>query len=145
MSAPSAWYTSIELRRADFDYLGHVSAAAYLALFEEARVRWLAGGAGHTEPSYVVAVQNIEYLREVRLADSPIRVSIRVEDLSTRRFAITEEMHAVDGELHARSRATLVGWDRAERRSRVLSEDELVLIRAAFVPTGIEWKDKTTE
>jgi acyl-CoA thioesterase FadM len=116
------WSWTARLRFADLDYLGHVTAAAYLVQFEEARARWLADLWRTPRPAYVLVRQEIDYLREVQLEDDPIAITVRPIELRTSSFDIEEELIAAAGDVRARSRATLVNWDVAERRSRPLDD-----------------------
>jgi acyl-CoA thioester hydrolase len=126
------WITSIQLRAADLDYLGHVTAAAYLVFFEEARTRWLAECWGHPDPPYVVARQQIEYLRELLLEEAEITIRIRLARIGCSSLDVVEQLEVRGGEPKARSEARLVVWDTATRSSRPLtSEERLALLAQA--------------
>lgn len=119
---------AIELRARDFDGLGHLTAAAYLELLEEARVRWLGPASPDGLPGYVVARQVIDYLREIRPADGPLRVRVEVSVESDRKLTVREVITGADDEERAVGTGTLVAWDRTTRRSRALTRDELAVI-----------------
>jgi acyl-CoA thioester hydrolase len=114
----------LEIRFADLDYLGHVTAAAYLMFFEEARVAWLVDVWRTRFPAYVVARQEIEFLREVALDDSPVVLAIDLVRLGTSSFDVEESLTVSSGFITTRSKATLVAWDRSGRSARALAEEE---------------------
>jgi acyl-CoA thioester hydrolase len=118
------WSSRLEIRFADLDYLGHVTAAAYLAFFEEARVAWLVDVWRTRFPAYVVARQEIEFLREVALDDSPVVLAIDLVRLGTSSFDVEESLTVSSGFITTRSKATLVAWDISGRRARALAEGE---------------------
>jgi acyl-CoA thioesterase FadM len=129
------WAHTLHLRFADLDYLGHVTAAAYLAHFEEARAAWLCETWGIEWPVYVVARQELEYLREVRLADSPLTIEIGVARIGGSSFGVRETLTSCSGELKNRSEATLVTWDLPTRRPRPLTADERTALEAQLAPS----------
>jgi acyl-CoA thioesterase FadM len=117
------WHSEFRLRLGEIDGLGHLTATAYLGLFEETRAAWIMSTLGVAYPSYVLASQQIDYLHEVRLADGPVHVSLTVQDLSNSSLHVVE--HLTTGTtLHARSTATLVTWDMEQRCSRPISRAE---------------------
>ena len=129
MRSPGAvWSHTLELRERDFDGLGHLTAAAYLELLEEARTVWLRPTVTDGPPLYVVAEQNIRYRREIGRADTPIRIVIVPTLQSQRRFLVEETILGPAGEAHAFSRALLVSWDPVRREPRDLNDLERRLI-----------------
>lgn len=135
-----SWKTSIELRARDFDYLGHLTSAAYVELLEEARVRWLAPASGDGQPAYVVARQAVDYRREIRPQDGPVVVSIRAQQESDNRIVVHEVIAGHDGSVRATCAGVLVGWDREKRRSRPLNAAE----RALLDRMGAAYLDRRT-
>jgi acyl-CoA thioester hydrolase len=129
------WTHTLHLRFADLDYLGHVTAAAYLAHFEEARAAWLCETWDIELPVYVVARQELEYLREVRLPDGPLTFDISVVRIGTASFDVAETLATRTGEVKNRSAATLVTWDIPTRRPRPLSPAERGALEAQLVPS----------
>lgn len=119
----TAWTRDLDLRSSDVDFLGHVTASAFLSFFDEARAMWLAQTWKTKEPEYVVAVQRIEYLKELRLHDDPVRITVEVAKVGTSSFEVQEVLYVRD-EPRARSEATLVAWSRTHRRSRKLTAPE---------------------
>jgi acyl-CoA thioester hydrolase len=125
------WERRHPLRFGDTDQLGHVTASAYLMLFEETRTAWLAEAFGVRLPIYVVARQEIDYLREVLLDDGPVSLTVEVTRIGRSSFDIAETLAAAGGDVRARSRATLVLWDLEARRPRPITDGE----RAALETT----------
>lgn len=132
----TSWTHSLALRPSDIDYLGHVTATAYLAFFEEARVRWLGEAWQMRHPTYVLVRQELDYLGEIRIGDSPLTVTIAVTRLGTASFDVAEELISNSGECKNRSRATLVAWDPDRRRSRPLNQAERAALTAQLVEPG---------
>jgi len=111
----SAWTVDLDLRDERVDYLGHITAAAHLAIFEEARARWLMAIMDDDQPSFVLAHQELDYRRELLLSARPITVSVAPVSLGATSLTIVEEIRSATG-VHTESRAVLVRWDRAGRR-----------------------------
>jgi acyl-CoA thioesterase FadM len=118
------WESVIEVAPGDLDYLGHVTAARYLAYFEEARVEWLRAAFAEREPAYVVVSQRLDYLREVLLRDGPLRAQISLIRVGTASFELDERLLGAASDVRCRSTATLVAFDPDARRARPLSDEE---------------------
>lgn len=138
------WDRGLTLRHYDVDYLGHVTAAAYLTFFEEARVAWLMETWDTRFPAYVVARQELLYEREVLLEDSPLTISVSLVRLGERSFDVEESMLTVAGDLRSRSRATLVAWNREERHSRPVTETERAAMAAQLEPSPADWPERAS-
>lgn len=115
------WSTTIPLRMNDIDCLRHLTATAYMELFEEARAAWMIGSLGLTSPNYVVASQTIDYLEEVLHEESPVTIELIVTDVGRTSVRVAEQLVAA-GRVRARSSATLVMWDL--RTPREITRDE---------------------
>lgn len=124
------WQHPLTLRFRDLDYLGHVTAAEYLAMFEEGRAAWLSHKFDTPHPTYVVARQEIDFDRELRMHEGPVTLNIQLLRVGTKSLDIAETLESRDGTVHARSRARLVMWNPEARGSRELTEPE----RAALQP-----------
>lgn len=122
------------LRFRDLDYLGHVTAAEYLAMFEEGRAAWLSDRLQTDFPAYVVARQEIDFDRELRMHQGPVTLKIQLTRLGTKSLEVSETLESRDGTIHARSRATLVMWNPHARRSRKLTGGERAVLERA--PAG---------
>lgn len=115
------------LRWFDMDAYGHVNNAAFVTLYEEARIALLFAGArevgvGSLEGGIVIARQEIDYLRPVNYAD-PVRIELWLEKLSAGRFTVGYELYAADA-LAGRARTVCVPFDLATARPRRLTEVE---------------------
>lgn len=128
------WQSEFRLRLGEIDGLGHLTATAYLGLFEETRAAWIMSTLGVTYPSYVLARQHIDYLHEVRLADGPVTVSLAVQSLGNSSLRVTERLTTRKA-LCARSTATLVTWDMGRRCSRPITPAERALFKSFLEPT----------
>lgn len=121
------WRSEFRLRMHDIDGLGHLTATSYLGLFEETRAAWMTESHNMVYPTYVVATQRIDYLREVTRADGPVTVTLAIEQLRTSSVHVAEQLAAA-GIVRARSSAVLVMWDMQRRASRPITGAE----RAVF-------------
>ena len=120
----------IEIRWNDLDVYGHVNNAIYLTYLEEVRDEWLGGSLGDPAEvwNWVLARVEIDYRRELALADDFIVATCRLERLGNSSVTTHEEVRTLGGELSAEAKAVLVARDRESGRSRPLTERE----RAAF-------------
>ena len=120
----------IEIRWNDLDVYGHVNNAIYLTYLEEVRDEWLGGSLGDPAEvwNWVLARVEIDYRRELALADDFVVATCRLERLGNSSVTTREEVRTLGGELSAEARAVLVARDRESGRSRPLTERE----RAAF-------------
>jgi acyl-CoA thioester hydrolase len=120
----------IEIRWNDLDVYGHVNNAIYLTYLEEVRDEWLGGRLGDPDGiwNWVLARVEIDYRRELALADDVAVASCRLDRVGNSSVATREEVRTADGELVAEARAVLVARDRESGRSRPLTTVE----RAAF-------------
>jgi acyl-CoA thioester hydrolase len=121
----------IALRKSQMDGLGHLNQARYHDLLGTARATVLSGTVRATsaaEGRFVVAHTELDYLREVRLADRHVDVHARIESVGQKSVVVSNEIVRPDGTVAARGSATMVAWDAERRRSRLLTDRE----RAAF-------------
>lgn len=112
----SGWTVDIDLHEEWVDYLGHITAAAHLVIFEEARARWLMSLMEDEQPSFVVVRQELDYRRELLCSASPVSVEVRPIAIGRSSLTIVEELRSEWG-VHTESRAVLVRWDRDKRRA----------------------------
>jgi acyl-CoA thioester hydrolase len=119
-----------EIRWRDLDAYGHVNHIVFLTYLEEARDEWLGSSLG--DPAlvwnYVVARVEIDYRRELTLADDVVVATCELERIGTSSVRTHESVLTRDGELAAEGRAVLVARDQETGRSRPLTAEE----RAAF-------------
>ncbi len=120
----------IEIRWRDLDAYGHVNHIVFLTYLEEARDEWLGSSLG--DPAlvwnYVVARVEIDYRRELTLADDVVVATCELERIGTSSVRTHESVLTRDGELAAEGRAVLVARDQETGRSRPLTPEE----RTAF-------------
>jgi acyl-CoA thioester hydrolase len=120
----------IEIRWSDLDVYGHVNNAIYLTYLEEARDEWLGGSLGDPGQvwNWVLVHVEIDYRRELALADDIAVATCRLDRIGTSSITTREEVRTVDGAVAAEATAVLVARDRESGRSRSLTTAE----RAAF-------------
>jgi len=120
----------IEIRWRDLDVYGHVNHVVFLTYLEEARDEWLGRTLGDPERiwSFVVARVEIDYRRELTLADDVVLARCELEAIGTSSVRTLESVATRDGVLAAEARAVLVARDGATGGSRPLDDEE----RAAF-------------
>jgi len=115
----------IEIRWRDLDAFEHVNHVVFLTYLEEVRDEWLGRSLG--DPSlvweYVVARIEIDYRRELTLADDAVVAVCTLDRIGTKSVVTTESVRTRSGEIAAEAKAVLVARDR-EGRSRPLTEDE---------------------
>lgn len=110
----SSWTIDLDLSEDWVDYLGHVTATAHLAIFEDARTRWLMTIMDSDQPSFVLVRQELDYRRELLLSAGPVTVTVTPLELGRSSVTIAEAIRSTAGE-HTESRAVLVRWDRGRR------------------------------
>ena len=115
----------LEIRWRDLDPYGHVNHAVYLTYLEELRDDWLArtlrlGGVW----DYVVARIAVDYRRELRPADGPVRCDFAVVRVGRTSVTTSERLVTAAGEEAAAAEAVLVAVERASGRPRPLGEEE---------------------
>jgi acyl-CoA thioester hydrolase len=120
----------IEIRWRDLDVFGHVNHVVFLTYLEECRDEWLGGSLGNPDRAWdwVLAHVEIDFRRELRLADDEIVATCRLDRIGTSSVTTHEEIRTAGGEPAAQARAVLVARDRDSGRSRPLTAEE----RSAF-------------
>jgi acyl-CoA thioester hydrolase len=120
----------IEIRWRDLDVYGHVNHVVFLTYLEEARDEWLGLTLGDPSRvwSYVVAHIEIDYRREVKLADDVVLARCALERIGTSSVVTRELLTTRAGDVAAEAQAVLVARDEETGRARPLQDDE----RAAF-------------
>jgi acyl-CoA thioesterase FadM len=123
-ATPEWWSTRIEVWWRDFDELGHMTAAAYPAAFEEGVGRFVTDRWGSHAPAYVTARTTIDYLHEVRRHRLPITVAVRPDTVGRTSFVLSLVLSDDDGTRCALGQTRYVAWDRELRAPRPLTDDE---------------------
>jgi acyl-CoA thioester hydrolase len=115
----------IEIRWRDLDAFEHVNHVVFLTYLEEARDEWLGRSLG--DPGlvwgFVVARVEIDYRRELTLADDVVVATCTLDRIGTKSVTTAESVRTGSGELAAEAKAVLVARD-ADGRSRPLSDVE---------------------
>lgn len=115
----------IRVRWRDLDPYGHVNHAVYVTYLEELRDDWLRERLGLDAVwDYVVARIAVDYRRELRPEDGPVRAEFGVERLGRTSVTLRERLLAAGGGEAAAAETVLVAIDRATGRPRPLSDDE---------------------
>ncbi len=128
--APFEHEKRIEIRWRDLDAFGHVNHVVFLTYLEESRDEWLGGRLGDPDRvwEWVVAHVEVDYRREVSLADDVVIATCRLARIGRSSVSTHEEVRTAAGMLAAEASAVLVARDRESGRSRPLTPAE----RAAF-------------
>lgn len=119
----------LQSRWGDMDVLHHVNNVRYLEYAQEARIAFLARAVGldpDTRSPFVVARQEIDYVRPLVHSDAQVAVDVTVTHLGTRSFTVAQTVRdpAEDGHTYARVVTVLVGFDPANETSRPLEDLE---------------------
>ncbi len=115
----------MRIRWRDLDPFGHVNHAVYLTYLEELRDDWLKERlaiAGVWD--YVVARAAVDYRRELRPEDGPLRAEFAVERLGRTSVTLRERLLTAAGEEAAGAETVLVAIDRSTGSPRPLDERE---------------------
>jgi acyl-CoA thioesterase FadM len=121
----SWWSRPISPWWRDIDYLGHVTAASYASIYEEVFGDFMVEAWQDPEPWYVVADLSISYLREIRMADVPLTVYVKVDEHGGSTIAATMVIAGTDSEPRSVARTRYVAWDREQRRKRPMTTTQL--------------------
>lgn len=112
------------VRVADINYAGHVSNAAVLSFFQDARIAYLKqfgyseldiGGCGIILPE-----AHVLYLAEMFLGDE-LRIGVRISELRNAAFVMAYGIER-DGTMMAKGTTNLVAFDYQARKPRRLPE-----------------------
>ena len=114
--------TSVQVRYADIDTLGHVNNVAYYALMESGRVGFFSEAFQPMYASMVIVHSECDYLAEIPVGTPSVDVTVSVEKVGTTSFTLLHEITR-DGTTRARGRTVhvVLGED---RRPRPLTDDE---------------------
>ncbi|EHN12479.1 putative thioesterase [Patulibacter medicamentivorans] len=126
MSTPEEYggRVAIRLRYRDMDTLGHLNQAVYHELLEEGRGAVMSDGTGKWIGAFVLARVELDYRREVRLADVEVVVEAALERIGRSSITILQRIVKRDGTVAAEGRTVMVAWDMVERRSREITDAE---------------------
>ena len=115
--------TKCQLRANDFDVLGHLNQSIYHVLLEEARVRFIYSRLPSTFAFVIVRVE-LDHLAEIALGEDEVEAGVEMTRMGTSSFDLSQHLWRADGTLAARGLATFACWNREQRRSRPLTDEE---------------------
>lgn len=118
------WSVTRQLWWRDLDELGHLTAARYADLYQEACGDFVVEAWGDDTASYVVSRMTIDYLHEVTRADSPVRLLVRVARVGRSGFDLALGIETATGRLCSTARGAYAAWDRDLRCARTMTESE---------------------
>lgn len=121
----SAFEKRIEIRWSDLDSSRHVNNAVYLSYLEEGRTAWLGRALGDADAlhDFVLVRVEIDFKRELTLADVAAVARCRLGRVGTSSIRTLEEIVTESGELAASAEAVTVARD-AKGRPRPLTGAE---------------------
>lgn len=108
----------------DIDYLGHMTASSFPAVYEEAVFRFIRAAWADPSPCYVDASVDVRYHHEVRLTSSPLNVGLTVVGVGRSSFRIRSVMKDRAGRICSSVETRYVAWDLAARTPRPLTDRE---------------------
>lgn len=118
------WSTERQLWWRDFDALGHLTAAVYADLYQEACGDFVVEAWADADASYVVARLDISYLRELTRPASPVRLHVRLSRLGRSGFGLTMVMCSAAGDVCSVAEGAYVAWDGDVRGARPMTDAE---------------------
>lgn len=127
----SWWSHTVQPWWRDIDYLGHVTAASYAAIYEEVFGTFIVEVWQNPEPSYVVSKMSISYLREIRLAHTPLNVHVHIDEYGASDISATMVITDKESVPRSLARNHYVSWDREQRRRRPMTANEAAGLRAS--------------
>ncbi|HNA50370.1 MAG: thioesterase family protein [Mycobacterium sp.] len=103
MSKPG-FVTPVPVRWSDIDMYQHINHATMVTILEEARVPFLADAFGPTITTVglLIAEIKVAYKGQLRLVDSPLQVTIRVNRLRSVDFTLGYEVRSVNADPDSR-------------------------------------------
>ncbi len=114
------------IRFADLDPQGHVNNAVYSTYFESGRVAMFRNpdlSIGESDATFVLARQDIEFLKELRWPGN-VEVGTALAELGRSSFTVVQAVFH-QGACAAFGRATMVMLDMTTRRARPLTENQI--------------------
>jgi len=142
LTDPSAFghLTHETLRFGDVDSNGHVNNVAFVVLFENARVTYIAQHMSFMREqglSTVVAHVDIDFRRQMFFPGT-VRAGARLIEVRRSSFVLGQAIFDQEGRCAADGHAVIVAYDRASGRGRTIPDDiRRELVRMAESPTGI--------
>jgi acyl-CoA thioester hydrolase len=122
---------TIQVRFSDLDVLGHVNNNIYLSYFEMARVHYFKELLGEhwdwKKAGFVLAKNEIEYIRSVLLTDEPT-IDVYVEQIGTKSFTLGYELKVKD-QLYTKGKSVQVCFDSTTQQSIPIPEKMHLALR----------------
>lgn len=116
--------TTIGVRWADLDALGHVNNATFLTYLEEARDAFMRQTLGDVFLDMVIVRIEIDYRAEIPAGTSNVEVTCALESIGTSSICTREQILLPDGTVAAEAMTVAVVRDREARTSRPWTDDE---------------------
>ncbi|TEX50189.1 MAG: hypothetical protein B7C55_12025 [Actinomycetales bacterium mxb001] len=116
--------TTIGVRWADLDALGHVNNAIFLTYLEEARDAFMRQTLGDVFLDMVIVRVEIDYRAEIPAGTSNVEVTCALESIGTSSIRTREQILLPDGTVAAEAMTVAVVRDREARTSRPWTDDE---------------------
>lgn len=82
----------------------------------------------------MLAHTSIDYRSEIRYGVREVVVRTRIVDVGRSSVRFEQTVLTPDGEVAAEATAVLVAWDREERRSRAITDDERQALSGGTTP-----------
>lgn len=121
--------TTVQVRFADLDPLGHVNHVQYLVFMEVARIRFMHEHGGALRGGVLVARTECDHRAEVPSSTLSVDVTVHVESVGRTSFVVRHDV--VDaGATVAVGRVVLVAVDRDHRPRPVTDEERARLLGA---------------
>jgi acyl-CoA thioester hydrolase len=124
-------WTSVTLRFADTDQLGHVNNAVYATLFESGRCDFCAGlfqAANESERLFTLARVAIDFVQEMHFPGD-VRVGTRIVAVGKSSLTLSQAIFK-DGVCHSVAESVVVLIDGKARRSTPLTAELLDMIKS---------------
>lgn len=129
MSDPPSLTTTVQVRFADLDVLGHVNNVAFLVFMETARVRFMHAHGGALRGGVMVARSDCDYKRQIPASTQEVDVTVQVESVGRTSFVVRHDILDAGVQV-AVGRAVLVAVDEHRRPRPVTAEERARLLGA---------------
>ena len=120
--------TTILVRWADLDALGHVNNATFLTYLEECRDQFMREALGDVFLDMVIVRVEIDYRAEIPAGIQAVDVSCALESIGTSSLRTRERITLPDGTVAAESITVAVVRDRESKSTRPWSDAERIAL-----------------
>ena len=128
--------STVEVRWADLDLLGHVNNTKYFEYTMEARVRFYydrVDSGAESGGAMVLRKADMEYFVPLVLESGPLEIETSVLHVGTKSYTLRHAIRDVHGVLCAVGTVVMVGWSMSDQRSRPLTDGERAALSASLV------------